>query len=264
MTERPDFLLLASRVRRCDLSDVIVHAALLEQVETARGLLQTEGRAEQVGRLAAAALLISYISHVETGRARAVRRLAARLIELAAEGREDTVAPVATGGSARSHGLRLLHFMLLGEILVERGIIDEAGVQHALNVQERTGQLFGEVLVDLGLATRDQIRDALAVQERLQRDAGATLPEELVPEACRERPGMDGLGVVNDLLLGEALIRSGTITRAEFERALREQRTSGRLLPEVLVGLGLITWDQVREGLREQREARRGWLVHAA
>ncbi len=264
MSEPPDLVLLAARVTRCDLSDVIVHAALLEQVETVRAALQVEGRAKQVGRLSAAALLISYMSHVEPARARAVRRLASRLIEAAAEGRAPEGTPAAQVGSPRTHGLRLLHCMLLGEILVEHGVVDEAGVQRALQVQEESGGLFGEVLVALGLATREQVRTALAVQERLQRAAGASLPEELVPEAARERTGMEGLGVVNDLLLGEALIRRGALTRAQFERALREQRTSRRLLGEVLVDLGFVSWDDVHEGLREQREARRGWLESAA
>jgi len=53
---------------------------------------------------------------------------------------------------------------LLGEILVEKGIIQKDQLQKALDRQTETGGLIGEVLVDLGFATEESIAQCLAHQ----------------------------------------------------------------------------------------------------
>lgn len=52
----------------------------------------------------------------------------------------------------------------LGELLVERGIINRAQVQQAVDAQKVQGGLFGEVLVKLGFATEENIAQALTSQ----------------------------------------------------------------------------------------------------
>lgn len=52
----------------------------------------------------------------------------------------------------------------LGELLVERGIIDREQVAMAIAYQQEKGGLFGEVLVELKFATEEDITQALTCQ----------------------------------------------------------------------------------------------------
>ena len=52
----------------------------------------------------------------------------------------------------------------LGEILLERGVINNDQLQHALKEQKEQGALFGEVLVNLKYATEEDIVQALTCQ----------------------------------------------------------------------------------------------------
>jgi len=52
----------------------------------------------------------------------------------------------------------------LGELLIERGIINQQQLQKALSVKEETGGLIGELLVELGFAKEEDIAQALTAQ----------------------------------------------------------------------------------------------------
>ncbi|MCM8795512.1 MAG: hypothetical protein NC928_02320 [Candidatus Omnitrophica bacterium] len=52
----------------------------------------------------------------------------------------------------------------LGELLIERGIINEAQLDKALAVQKEKGGLIGEILVDLGFVREEDIAQALTAQ----------------------------------------------------------------------------------------------------
>lgn len=52
----------------------------------------------------------------------------------------------------------------LGELLLERGIINQAQLEKALKVQKERGGLIGQVLVLLGFAKEEEIAQALTVQ----------------------------------------------------------------------------------------------------
>lgn len=53
---------------------------------------------------------------------------------------------------------------LLGQILMENGLIDSATLEKALSKQEQTGKRLGQILVEMGVITGSQIADALAKQ----------------------------------------------------------------------------------------------------
>ena len=52
----------------------------------------------------------------------------------------------------------------LGELLVERGVIAQQQLDHALSTQKARGGLLGQVLVELGFATEEQIAQAITAQ----------------------------------------------------------------------------------------------------
>jgi len=52
----------------------------------------------------------------------------------------------------------------LGELLIERGVINKQQLQHALEAQKEKGGLIGQVLVGLKYATEEAIAQALTAQ----------------------------------------------------------------------------------------------------
>lgn len=52
----------------------------------------------------------------------------------------------------------------LGELLIERGVINQHQLDKALTVQKEKGGLIGEVLVELGFAKEEDITQALTTQ----------------------------------------------------------------------------------------------------
>ena len=58
---------------------------------------------------------------------------------------------------------RIIHKQL-GELLIERGIIDERQLEKALSTQKEKGGLIGELLVELGFAREEDIAQALTAQ----------------------------------------------------------------------------------------------------
>ena len=52
----------------------------------------------------------------------------------------------------------------LGEILIERGKLDAAGLERALRLQQDGGEKLGALLVTLGICAQRDVAEALAVQ----------------------------------------------------------------------------------------------------
>lgn len=52
----------------------------------------------------------------------------------------------------------------MGELLVERGIIDQRQLEKALALQKEKGGLIGEILVELGFAKEEDIAQSLTAQ----------------------------------------------------------------------------------------------------
>jgi hypothetical protein len=55
----------------------------------------------------------------------------------------------------------------LGEILIKAGVLDQVGLQRALNEQQRWGGQLGRYLVELGLITEEMLIRALSTQYKL-------------------------------------------------------------------------------------------------
>jgi outer membrane protein assembly factor BamB len=54
--------------------------------------------------------------------------------------------------------------ILLGDLLIARGLIDEVALNEGLRLQKETGKLLGQVLIEAGLLTLQQLEDALRFQ----------------------------------------------------------------------------------------------------
>ena len=60
---------------------------------------------------------------------------------------------------------------MLGELMVEHGLISRAQLKEALRRQRGTLQYVGQILVRMGAITRADLRRMLEVQHMLGRDA---------------------------------------------------------------------------------------------
>lgn len=129
---------------------------------------------------------------------------------------------------------------LLGELLVERGLISAADLESALGEQRSTGRRLGEVLVSRGALTGAQLTRALAEQYGIELSAETASTLETAPAAAPWQP------------LGRLLVSQGTISQAALDEALATQRRSGRRLGDVLVSEHGVTMLQLAAALSEQ------------
>ena len=82
----------------------------------------------------------------------------------------------------------------LGELLIERGVINHEQLQLALEHQKKNGGLFGEVLVDMNFATEKDIAQALTCQYgfpylplsnyEIDEEIIKTVPKHICEEFC--------------------------------------------------------------------------------
>ena len=60
--------------------------------------------------------------------------------------------------------IRRINNKPLGELLLDRGIINRAQMERGLDIQREKGGLIGEILVELGVVKEDDIAQALTAQ----------------------------------------------------------------------------------------------------
>lgn len=93
----------------------------------------------------------------------------------------------------------------LGELLLEKGIINESQLEKALKLQKEKGGLIGQILVMLGFAKEEEIAQALTVQygfpylplECYDINAEAI---KLIPENVAEQYNLIAIDKIGDLL----------------------------------------------------------------
>lgn len=70
----------------------------------------------------------------------------------------------------------------LGEKLVEKGLITDEQLNHALRIQSRTGELLGRILIDLNLLDEKELEKILDVEELTLKEEIDTGLLEILPE----------------------------------------------------------------------------------
>lgn len=60
--------------------------------------------------------------------------------------------------------IRRINSKPLAELLLDRGIINQAQMEQGLNIQREKGGLIGEILVELGFVKEDDVAQALTAQ----------------------------------------------------------------------------------------------------
>ncbi len=169
----------------------------------------------------------------------------------------------ALAGDVTQHqDLRMTHEFLLGSILLQASVISPDSLARALHLHSSSGMALGQCLIQLGAASPEQIASAVAYQDRLRDEERATRPEpeRPAPRALDLRLSPKQKGFVQSMhaqVLGEVMIRLGSITREQLERALQLQRAANVHIGEALVQSGATSWEQIKRALDVQRQLRR-------
>ncbi len=121
---------------------------------------------------------------------------------------------------------------MLGELLLEAKYISRRDLESLLNEQKETGEKIGELLLRHGLLTSKELKTILDFQRR----QGSKKPEE------------------GKLRLGELLVATGQVTRAQLDDALQKQRQSQKKIGEILVEAGYVIPQQIDRVLTLQRK----------
>lgn len=142
-----------------------------------------------------------------------------------------------------------LHWRKLGELLVEDGLVQPAELEFALAVQREKGGLLGEILVSLGFVSTTEIASALGGQHGVlvelaikRREDRFRVPPPPTPTGDEPewRP------------LGRLLVEKGLLTESGLQRALVDQRATGRLLGEIVVSRGWVSAADLARTIAEQ------------
>jgi hypothetical protein len=245
---------------------------LLQELRALRGDIDAEAAPDQAHSLDAALLLLEFMNRSEDVATSDTLQIVASLVGTLDEAlvRKTDGRPhlrkVPDNDVAEHTDLRLTQEFLLGSILLQAGVISPESLARALQLHASSRQALGKCLVQLGAVTPEQIASAVAYQDRLREDERAVRHEPARPAHTHAHTSLETQlsakqrGYVRSMhtqVLGEVLIRLGTITREQLERALQVQRAASVHIGEALVETGAATWDQIRKGLEVQKQLRR-------
>ena len=136
----------------------------------------------------------------------------------------------------------------LGTLLVEKGLLTAAQLDHALAEQRRSGRLLGQVLVVRGYVSGAALARALAEQHGVSLHATSE-PEARVEAHAPPRGALDSPWRP----LGRVLVEMGFLSWSDLELALAaQQQRPSRRLGEILVGGGYVSGPQLALALAEQ------------
>ncbi|NOT31828.1 MAG: hypothetical protein HOP15_15390 [Planctomycetes bacterium] len=255
--------------------------ALLSDLRALRRDIDEASAPEQVRSLDAALLLMEFMSRSQDVATAETISIVASLVGTvnehllrtpSAQPRPGVPSPLRAlpnDDVAQHQDLRMTHEFLLGSVLLQAGVISPDSLSRALNLHTSSGMALGQCLVQLGAASPEQIAGAVAYQDRLREEERSTRteperpnrtePERSPPKGDLRLTPKDKVFVqsVHTQVLGEVLIRLGSITREQLERALQLQRAANVHIGEALVETGAASWEQIKKALDVQRQLRR-------
>ncbi len=150
-----------------------------------------------------------------------------------------------------------LNDMALGALLVQMGVLDDAQVAAATEVQRNSDMRTGDAIVHLGFATPEQVREVADLQKHLRDHSRTWKPAATANETrdvalVGETTGSEHCAT----LLGEILVKTGSITREQLNEGLKVRRATGLRIGEALVQIGACEWPAIRKAVRAQESMR--------
>lgn len=212
------------------------------------------------GLLDGSILLVELVPKLDPIEAEDCQRMVVRLVQIALRrlralrnARKKDLAKRKGGGKSAAGGSGGRPGMAIGDVLIQLGFISPDDLERALAVSKSRGRMVGEVLVEMGKCEREDVARAVFLQKSLQ-PAGPAPKDAAGGNGTAESGGKgDGL---NDMLLGEALLRRGWINPEELLEALRIHKETGMKIGAALIQLGYANREQVQQALAWQTEMR--------
>lgn len=243
--------------------------ALTDDLKALRRDLDAESVPEQTCNLDAALLLMEFMQRSEDVATAETLQIVAGLVStidercLRSSPPRPSTPRLVRDENSENGDLRQTQEALLGAILVQGGVITPDSLTRGLQLHSSSGRPLGQCLVELGAASPMQIESAVTYQDRL-REGERNVKRAPEPSA---RPGRGELRLsakqktvlesINSQVLGEVLVRLGSITREQLDHALQLQRAAGVHIGQALVESRATSWDQIKRALEVQRQLRR-------
>jgi hypothetical protein len=187
----PELKLLAADIESSSPTDPKAQQALHGRIVRLQAQLERAQAEDLAGYLDSAAEIVQYLVHMGRLGPDQVLRIAADMVRrvgdlldrgpsgeghaplaLASKGPEAPLPGaeprLRRGPAPAEHGAAPAEERLLGEIMVQLGMVTKKQLEQALVRQRATDRRIGEALVGLGAATWGQVEEAMAVQRRLR------------------------------------------------------------------------------------------------
>lgn len=123
---------------------------------------------------------------------------------------------------------------LIGQVILESGVITESQLREALSYQEKWGGKIGEILIEKGYITKRGLKEFLNLQVSVN------------SKASWANPGR------NDNLLGEIMLAAQVITDIQLREALDYQRDKGGKVGQILINMGYLSEHALKDCLDRQ------------
>lgn len=120
---------------------------------------------------------------------------------------------------------------LIGKLLVGQGVISAEDLEEALRHQQIARQSIGRILVSMGACTARDVEGFTRMSSGFQAE-------------------------VDDISLGNYLVKTDTISKIHLEEALRIQQRGRQVLGELLVSMGMCSGKDIDNVLQFQKEVR--------
>lgn len=279
----PDLSALARWIGRSDPADTMEQAAILPRLQEMKDAVArrhaSSGPREYLE--AATALTESICEEGGANRPDEVRDIVLRLLSMTEKAlREDEAAGAASAAEAPE--VPLTRDMVLGEVLVQMGVVDRGDLGRAVQLHVTEGICIGEALIRTGAATQEDIDLGVRMRKELEvseaeaqtEEPAAALPDVADPSSDTESNPSDekaelslSLGVADptpltrvntagDRLLGEVLVQLGIVEEGDVSRALGIQRATGMRIGEALVEMGVTDWEGIKKAVEVQGRMR--------
>jgi hypothetical protein len=238
---------LADSLAATDPGDRVGLATLQRRLSAMRDRMSLAGSLDVAECLETAALMLEGALGCDGSEMQPFLESIGRMLEICPI---EVGAPDEAGELAPESISKLMNDMLLGELLVHLGSVNESDMHTVLAEQREAGGKLGNALVEAGVVTSDVVENALCLQRSLR--ASAVQGPRTADSPSEQEPADVDAGLVADTQLGQVLLRRGVITREQLLEGLYVMRAAGLRIGEALQRIGAASWEEVASAVRHQ------------
>lgn len=162
-----------------------------------------------------------------------------------------SLRPDTHANMPNSHPQKNGYHRLLGNLLIDGGLVSAEEIDCALKVQARDGGRLGDILLRSGNLDKNTLKAVLRLQKLLDEAESSDAEIQLLLNKPLAEGGQ--ARVFTSLRLGELLLAQGEISKDQLRKAIYRQRRSNKPLGELLIEAGWLTSKELQFYLRLQK-----------